>query len=97
MRQDLTVGSRVKISAVMSAPQWCEWDDDRGRASTSTKNKLRQKFFNGDKRLTAEVAFVARESERDKLRKSGRTKVRVREPSGSVIVIPVELATLTRA
>ena len=97
MRQALSVGSRVKITAAMSAPQWCEWDDDRGRSSTSTKSRLRQKFFNGDKRLTVEVAYVARESERDKLRKAGRTKVRVREPSGAVIVIPVELGKLTRA
>ena len=97
MNQALSVGSRVKISAAMLAPQWCMWDDDRGRSSTSTKSQLRQKFFNGDNRLTVEVAYVARESERDELRKAGRTKVRVREPSGAVIVIPVELATLTRA
>ena len=97
MTQALSVGSKVKITAAMFAPQWCIWDDDRGRSSTSTKGKLRQKFFSGDKRLTVEVAYVALESERDKLREAGHTKVRVREPSGAVIVIPVEVATLTRA
>jgi hypothetical protein len=40
---------------------------------------------------------VASETEREKLRKLGRTKVRVRMPSGDTITITVELDKLTKA
>ncbi|HOA73224.1 MAG TPA: hypothetical protein PL151_01060 [Phycisphaerae bacterium] len=97
MKQALTVGVKVKLVAPMPVPPWCECDDDRGRVSKHVKNVIRERFFKADPKLTAEIVHVAKETERERLRKAGRTKVRVRLPSGDTIVIPVELDMLTRA
>jgi hypothetical protein len=90
-------GTKVTVVASMDVPHWSTWDDDRGRTSVPTKRRLQQMFFRGDKRLTAEVMYIAKESERDKLRRDGRVKVRVRDPSGSSVVITAEVAKLKKA
>jgi hypothetical protein len=97
MKQVLNVGSKVKLVAPIPVPPWCECDDDRGRVSNHVKNIIRERFFKADPKLNAEIVHIARETEREKLRKAGRTKVRVRLPSGDTIVIPVELNMLTKA
>lgn len=97
MKQVLNVGSKVKLAAAIPVPPWCEYDDDRGRVSNHVKNVIRDRFFKADPKLTAEIVHVARETEREKLRKAGRTKVRVRLPSGDTITITVELSMLTKA
>lgn len=97
MKQVLNVGSKVKLIAPSAVPEWCEYDDDRGRVSKHVKNVIRERFFKADPKLTAEIVHIARETEREKLRKLGRTKVRIRMPSGETIVIPVDLNLLTKA
>ena len=73
-------------------PTWSTWDDDGQRTSTPVKKRLQKQFFAGDKRVSAEVVYITNESERDKLRRSGRVKVQLRDPAGSLIVItaPIE-------
>lgn len=97
MKQMLSVGSKVRMIAPIPVPNWCDFDDDRGRVAKHVKNVIRDKFFNADPKLSAEIVHVARETEREKLRKEGKAKVRVRMPSGDTIVITVELNMLTRA
>ena len=97
MNQVLSVGSKVKLIAPIAVPTWCEWDDDRGRVSKHTKAKIRDRFFNGDTKVSAELVYVPRETEREKLRKLNRTKIRLRLPCGESIIIPVELDHLTRS
>jgi hypothetical protein len=97
MKQVFSGGSKVKLVAPMEVPTWCECDDDRGRVSNHVKQMIRERFFKADGKLTAEVVHVASETEREKLRKLGRTKVRVRMPSGDTITITVELDKLTKA
>lgn len=97
MKQELAVGSRVKLVAPMDVPAWCEYDDDRGRVSKHAKDVIRERFFKCDPKLTSEIIHVANETERTRLRRAGRTKVRVRLPSGDTIIITVELEKLTKA
>jgi hypothetical protein len=97
MKEVFSGGSKVKLIAPMAVPVWCEWDDDRGRVSSHVKQVIRERFFKADTKLTAEVVHVASETEREKLRKLGRTKIRVRMPSGDTITITVELDKLKKA
>lgn len=97
MKQVLSAGSKVKLIAATPVPSWCLFDDDRGRVSTHVKNVIRERFFAADPKLTAEIVHVPNETEREKLRKAGRTKVRVRMPSGDTITITVELDKLKKA
>jgi hypothetical protein len=97
MEQVLASGAKVKLIAPIEVPIWSEWDDDRGRVATHVKGVIRQRFFKGDRKVAAEVVYIPNETERTKLRKLGRTKIRLRMPSGESIVIVAELATLTKA
>ena len=81
----LAVGTRVRVTEAMAVPDWAVWDDDKGRISTLVKRRLQELFFKGHKRVTAEVLYVARESEREKLRRKGLIKVRLRDPSGAML------------
>ena len=97
MKQGFSVGSKVKIIAPMDPPSWCEFDDDRGRVSTHAKHMIRDRFFKCDPKANGEIVHIANETEREKLRRAGRTKVRVRLPSGDTIIITVEIDKLTHA
>ncbi len=97
MKQVFSAGSKVKLIAPMEVPNWCTCDDDRGRVSNHVKQTIRERFFKADSKLNAEIVHVASETEREKLRKLGHTKVRVRMPSGDTITIAVELDKLTKA
>jgi len=93
----LAAGTRVKVDEPTEVPQWSECDDDNGRTSVPTKRRLQQLFFRGDKKVQAEVVYIANESLREKLRRLGRVKVRVREPSGSMVVFTAAVDRLVRA
>ena len=69
-------GTKVRVAKPMAVPQWSTWDDDKGRVSTPVKRRLQTLFFKGDKRLSAEVMYVANETEREKLRRLGRITAR---------------------
>jgi hypothetical protein len=96
MKQMLSAGSKVKLVGAMPVPPWCTFDDDRGRVSTHVKNVIRERFFAADPKLSAEIVHVPNETEREKLRKAGRSKVRVRMPSGDTVTITVETDKLTK-
>ncbi len=85
-------GSRVRVAAPGPVPHWSEWDDDKQRTSTPVKKRLQQQFFDGDRKVQAEVLYIGNESMRDRLRRDGRVKVQLRDSAGSIIVItaPVE-------
>jgi hypothetical protein len=97
MKQAISAGMKVKLVAPMAVPTWCEFDDDRGRVSKHVKQAIRDRFFKADPKLTAEILHISREGEREKLRKAGRTKVRVRMSSGDTVVLTVEVEKLVRA
>ena len=97
MKEVFSIGLKVKLIAPMNVPTWCEWDDDRGRVSSHAKAVIRDKFFKGDPKVSAEIVHIPSEVEREKLRKLGRTKLRLRMPSGDSIIIAAELSHLTRA
>ncbi len=93
----LAVGSKVRIANATEVPAWSTWDDDHGRISATNKKRLQTLFFQGNNKITAEVVYVGNESEREKLRRLGRIKVRLRDPSGSMLVITADPAQLESA
>lgn len=91
----LTVGSKVRAAQPIDAPEGIQWDDDGGRTSGLLKKRLIASFFKQDKRVAAEVVYIAKESEREKLRRKGLVKIRLRHQSGSMLNITVDPRYLT--
>lgn len=85
-----SVGSKVKVSQPMDAPDGVLWDDDKGRTSGLLKKRLISSFFKQDQRITAEVVYISKESEREALRRKGLVKIRLRHISGSMLTICTE-------
>lgn len=96
MKQELSAGQKVMLIAQSEPPGWCEFDDDRGRVAKHVKKTILDRFFKCDNKLTCEIVHVVKEGERIKLRKSGRTKVRIRTPAGESIIVPVEIEKLKK-
>lgn len=92
----LAAGTKVKVAEPMAVPTWSECDDDKGRTSMPTRQRLQQLFFRGDKKVAAEVVYISNETERDRLRRQGRVKIRIRESSGSMIVCTAEAGKLCK-
>ncbi len=93
----LAAGTRVRVSRPGPVPSGSTWDDDGHRTSNHVKRRLQQLFFKADKRIHAEIVFVASETERERLRRAGMTKVQLRDPAGSMIVISAPVDLLQRA
>jgi hypothetical protein len=81
----MAVGTKVKIKNPGDPPENSGWDDDGGRTSAMMKKRLQSQFFRGDPKLTAEVMYVPKESERERLRRKGLIKVRVRDQAGCML------------
>ena len=92
----MSVGQKVRVKDPVDPPDGIEWDDDAGRTSGLLKKRLIASFFKQDKRITAEVVYIAKESEREKLRRRGLVKIRLRHQSGSMLTICVEPRFLTK-
>ena len=92
----IAAGTRVKVSSPIPVPTWSTWDNDGGRTSTPVKKRLQQLFFKGDRRVSAEVVYVASEAERDKLRANKRVKLQLRDPAGSMITITAPAEAIRR-
>jgi hypothetical protein len=86
----LAVGAKVRVTTPIDVPDWSTWDDDHGRTSSQNKKRLQYQFFQGSNKILAEVMYVAKESEREKLRRQGRIKIRLRDPSGCMLVITAD-------
>lgn len=90
----VSAGTRVKIHSPMAVPSESTWDDDNQRTSNSVKKRLQQLFFKGDRRVQAEVVYVASETVRARLKRNSLVKIQVRDPAGSCIVITAPTAHL---
>lgn len=93
----LAAGTRVTVASPMEVPEWSRWDDDRGRVSTPVKKRLQSAFFKGDRKVSAEVLYISRESEREHLRRKGRVKVRARDASGTAVVFVADSKSLVKS
>lgn len=93
----LSVGTKVKVISAMDVPVYSVWDDDKGRISASLKKRLQGQFFGGNSKIHAEVVYIGNESEREKLRRKGLIKIRLRDPAGSSLTITADPNTLTTA
>jgi hypothetical protein len=90
MQKYLSEGTRVRVAQSMDVPESSAWDDDDGRVSTRVKQMLQKRFFRGDPHLTAETVYVARESERERLRRKGLVKLLVRDQAGTYMVLTAD-------
>jgi hypothetical protein len=97
LNRNLPVGAKVRVVEPTEPPEWSVWDDDKGRTSGPVKKRLHGMFFRGDKKVTAEVVYVAKETDREKLRRKGQIKVRLRDPSGATLTITADPGKLVRA
>lgn len=77
----------MKVKTPGAVPTWAEWDDDHQRTSVSVKKRLQELFFKGDKRIIAEVVYIASESLRERLKSKNQFKVELRHPSGASLII----------
>lgn len=93
----VAAGTRVSVANAGPVPNWSKWDDDGQRTSVPVKKRIQKAFFNGERKIQAEVTYIGNEGERDKLRLLGRCKVQLRDPAGSMIVITAETANLKSA
>lgn len=92
----LSAGTRVKVIEPMSVPSDSVWDRCE-RTSTSTKKRLQEMFFKGDKRVTAAIVFVVGETERARMKRKELTKIELRDAAGSMIVITAPVNALKAA
>jgi hypothetical protein len=95
--KDFAAGTKVRVSEPMEVPEWSKWDDDKGRTSGPLKKRLQQMFFRGDRKITAEIVYIASETEREKLRRKGQVKVRIKDQSGCALVITADPSRLERS
>jgi hypothetical protein len=86
----MAVGTKVRVVEPIEVPDWSKWDDDRGRTSSSVKKRLQAAFFKGNTRIHAEVMYISKESERERLRRNGHVKVKLRDPGGCMLVITAD-------
>ena len=96
VKKFLAVGAKVRVDSAIEVPSWSQWDDDKGRTSGNVKKRMQALFFKGDKKITGEVVYVGKESERESLRRQGRVKIRLRDPSGTAWTITADPAKLKR-
>ena len=94
--KNLAAGTKVKVVEPMDVPEWSKWDDDKGRIAGSVKKRLQQQFFRGDHKLVAEIVYIGSEEVRERLRRKGQVKVRVRDQSGCAITITADPSRLTK-
>ncbi|MFO0839804.1 MAG: hypothetical protein U1D55_14935 [Phycisphaerae bacterium] len=90
----IAAGAKVRVVNSGPVPKESYWDDDKQRTSTSVKRRLQSLFFQGDKRIRAEVVYIVSDSERNKLRSMEMVKLSVRDAAGSLIVITAPTANL---
>jgi hypothetical protein len=97
MSKYMAAGTKVKVVTPTQVPEWSTWDDDRGRTSSSVKKRMQSKFFRGDTKITAEVMYISRDSERERLRRKGQVKVKIRDQAGTSLAITADAENLKRA
>lgn len=94
MKKFMAVGTKVRVAEPMDVPEYSEWDDDHGRTSAMLKKRLQAMFFRGDRKMAAEIVYISKESERDRLRRKGLVKIRLKDPAGSMLTITADPAKL---
>ncbi len=96
MAKEFASGTKVTVAQAMEVPHWSTWDDDGGRISTPVKRRLQQAFFQQNKKVSGEIIYISKEDEREKLRRQGRCKIRVRDQSGATVVITAMVDALAQ-
>lgn len=89
-RKHLAVGTKVRVAEPMDVPEASTWEDDGGRTSASVKKRMQAMFFRGDRKLAAEIVYISKESEREKLRRKGLIKLRVRDAAGCILTLTAD-------
>jgi hypothetical protein len=93
IRTSLGAGTRVRVRQPGPVPEWSVWDPCQ-RTSTHVKRRLQQAFFKGDRKIQAEVVYIASESLRERLRSANRVKVELRDSAGSSVTVLADAGNL---
>ena len=94
MKKFLAVGTKVRVAEPMDVPENSSWDDDHGRMSASLKKRMQAMFFRGDRKLAAEIVYVSKESDRERLRRKGLIKIRVKDKAGCMLTLTADPSVL---
>ncbi len=95
-KASLAAGTRVKVKSPGPTPQWSVWEPCQ-RTSSHVKKRMQDLFFKGDRRITAEIVYIASESDREKLKSQGRVKLYLRDAAGSSVTILADANNLAAA
>lgn len=92
----IAAGTKVRVKDPGDVPEWSKWDEDGGRTSSQVKKRMQALFFRGDRKIVGEVLYIGRESERERLRRKGQIKVRVRDAAGTMLAITADPSNLIK-
>ena len=90
MKKFMAVGTKVKVAEPMDVPEYSIWDDDGGRTSAMLKKRMQALFFRGSNKLVAEIMYISKESERDRLRRKGLVKIRLKDQAGCMLNVTAD-------
>jgi hypothetical protein len=90
MKKFMAVGTKVRVVEPMDVPEYSTWDDDGGRTSAMLKKRMQSMFFRGDRKLVAEIMYIGKESERERLRRKGLVKLRIKDQAGCILTLTAD-------
>ena len=64
-----------------------KWDDDFQKTSPYVKKQLIRKFFSQNKKVKGEIIYITSESKKMELKKKSLIKIRLKEISGTSVII----------
>ncbi len=90
---EFSSNATVKVAHFGPPPNDIQWVKDV-HVNPRTRRQLIEGFWSGHRGITGHVAYVASESDREKLRRSDRVMIQLRDLSAQKVVIIVPAALL---
>lgn len=91
--KELSANCIVKVIQPGAPPTDIEWVRDV-HVNPRTRRQLIEGFWKGHRGISGQVAYVANESERDRLRRQGKVLIHLRDVSAQKVSIIVPAALL---
>ena len=88
MKTVLSTSTKVQVTDPGSPPNNVEWVRDI-HINPRTRKQLIEGFWKRKRGISGQVAYVANESDRTRLRKEGKLRIQIRDPSAQAITIIV--------
>ena len=88
MKTVLSTSTKVQVANPGSPPNNLEWVRDI-HINPRTRKQLIEGFWKRKRGVSGQVAYVANESDRERLRKEGKLRILIRDPSSQTITVIV--------